>query len=355
MHVTITQAPLGDNTNRWLDLNTTNEQHHSLKCISSSQLKHIAGGKSMNSFYRKYILKEGQQEFIKEFMIGTVAHLAVLEPEKFENTVKVCTLDQRTVEYKNFKNSLAFQSKENPKLTLLNESLKSLEEELQIADTKEQTKVIKEKIKNIKKDISSIDDTKPSIIYTKNGGFLNDQGEEIFLVTEEEMKMFRAYQKQVEDHPRLSIMFHECVIEQTGVAQDPTTGLWLSLRGDARCPRGYFIDPKTIADELSEDSIAKYCANYHLAIQDAHYIETANLIEPNTYKKFFFVMMSKKAPYEIALIQLDAEARSWAKKRRKELLENISKCELSDNWPAIDKRFDGDVGLTITLPRWGYK
>ena len=361
MYIKITQAPYGNSTNRWLDSSVSNEEHHGLKCISSSQLKYLASGKSPYNFYAKYVEKSTPREFIDAFMIGTLAHLAVLEPEKFEKSVIICDLDQRTNEFKEFRKSLA-----KPQTTLENNqqlldfeiNIQSLAKELEEATSKEQTKVIKDKLKRAKQELKIIEDSQPKddfkVQFTKDGGFINAQGQETFLVKNEEMNMFRAYQKQFDNHKRLSVMIPDCEIEQSGVAQDPETGLWMSLRGDARSSRGYFIDPKTVADELSEKSIEQYCINYHLSIQAAHYIDTANEIEPGIYKKFFFVMMSKKPPYEIAFIQLDSEATAFGKRKRREMLRLIADCESSGKWPHLDYN-NANHGLIISLPPWGLR
>lgn len=357
IHPFITMPPGGIKQNRWLDLDTSNEQHHSMKCISSSQLKFLAGGKSMEHFYQRYISRIVKPSFDDSFRVGTIAHLAVLEPERFEKTVFVCDLDQRTNEYKEYRNTFLepkeFDLTETPEW----EKVKCLEDELSQSDTKEQTKVIKEKLKKAKKELDDLakQGNKIEIKFTKNGGFLDKDKQEIFLVKSEEMEMYRIFQRQFERHKRLNVMIPECVIEQTGVAQDPQTGLWMSLRGDARCDRGYFIDPKTIGDELSKDSLERYVAQYMLPIQAAHYLEVANLIDGSgKYKKFFFVMMSKKPPFEIALVQLDQDSLEYGFSKRRQILNKIAECEESGKWPTFDCN-DYNYGLTISMPRWGYK
>lgn len=366
MYVKITQAPHGITSNRWLDLETTNEQHHSLKCISSSHIKYLASGKSPLAYHAKFISKSMKPYFSEEFRIGTIAHLAVLEPERFEKSVVVCDLDQRTNEFRDLKRSMAaenkVQSAEPSQLESLEHKLAYLNKELEESDSKEQTKVIKDKIKKAKIEVSEIKNQEKksndevTIVTTKDGGFLDSKGQEIFLVKSEEMKMYRTFQRRYDEHKRLNVMVNDCVIEQSGVAQDPETGLWMSLRGDARCERGYFLDPKTMADELSADNISRYASTYHLALQHVHYIDTANLIEPNTYRKFFFVMMSKKEPYEVALVQLDSEAVAWARHKRREILNQIAQCEESGKWPSVDYNYETkDSGLLISLPRWAMK
>ena len=357
MYTKITAAPYGDSTSRWLDNSVSNEEHHSLKCISSSQLKFLESGKSMFNFHEKYIAKTIKQSFSDEFRIGTIAHLAVLEPEKFEKTVIVCDLDQRTSEFKELRDSLAKKidpSSVNPTLLEANQKLVTLKEELEVSDTKEQQKVIKGKIKTLEKDIKSLaEEYTPRIKITKNGGFLGHNDEEIFLVKSEEMQMYRTFQKRCQDHKWLSALIPICTIEQSGVAMDPETGLWMSIRGDAR-GQSFFLDPKTMADDITPDSIKKYCGSFGLALQAAHYLDVANLIEPDIYKKFAFIMLSKKQPYEIALIQLDEASMQYGFKKRRQLLNKIAQCEYHGVWPQADYN-EGQHAMVISLPPWSMK
>lgn len=347
MYIKITQEPLGNSENRWLE-DISNEHHHSLKCISSSQIKFIASGHSMHSFHEKYIARNMPPIMSDEFRIGTIAHLAVLEPEKFEKSIVISDLDQRTIEYKEFRASLCGSNNENQ--SQFESKIAALEEELKVSDTKEQSKVIKEKIKKLKQEAKVVPF---EITFTKNGGFLNSKNEEMFIVKSEEMKMYKTFQRRFEVHKRLSVMTSSCAIEQSGVALDPTTGLWMSIRGDAR-GSDFFLDPKTIASELSVDSIQLYCSKYQLALQEAHYLETANLIDHDRYKNFYFVMMSKSPPYEIAFVRLDSEAKEYGKLRRREILNKIADCEMKQKWPSIDFN-ENQHGLVIKLPPWSYK
>ncbi len=360
MHTIITRPPVDVTSPQWLE-NATNEQHHALKCISSSQLKFIAEENSMYSYHQKYVLRLVKREFKEEFKVGTIAHLAVLEPEVFEKVVKVCEHSTNTNKFKEFvKNNLNIDPKQTTQEEIdLFDKIKALNVELTEADTKEQTKVIKDKIKKTQKQLEEIIEAKDdfAITYGKNGGILDSKGEEYYFVKPEEMLMYKTFQQKIQDHPRLSVYFNDVIVEQTGVAQDPETGLWLSLRGDARNDSlGYFLDPKTIAGPLTKKNITYYCTNFHLALQQAHYIETANLIHPGKYKKFFFVMLSKTQPYEIALVALDDYDVKKAVEKRRQILNKIAQCELTGKWPTIDYYEEyHDYGLKIKLPEWSYR
>ena len=357
MYALITKAPENIEKNRWLDLSTTNAQHHAFDCISSSHLKYVNSGYSMESYKAAFLDKTMPFESSKEFTIGTIGHLAVLEPEKFEKQVIVCDIDQRTNLFKEYLSDLCKPLEvpfEDLPLEKQQEilALRALEE-LKAKENPVVEEIVEEPKSKRKK---KVEEPKPELFKpkkTKDGGFINSKGEEVFIVNTEEMEMFRAFQKRFDKHPRLSVWRDMCVIEQTGVAQDPETGLWMSLRGDARCDRGFFLDPKTIADALSTHEIEKYTSKYGLALQAAHYLETANLIEPEKYRQFFFVFMSKKAPYDIALAKLDDVWLDYGLKKRREILNKIADCQIKNRWPTSDYNFSsGDYGMTIKAPAW---
>jgi hypothetical protein len=315
----ITRAPFGLAQNKWLE-NVSNDEHHGMQCISSSMLKYIHKGHSMEDFHYNYILKEAKKEKVDAFRVGTIAHLAVLEPEIFVKNVFVCDLDQKTNAFKEFRLELVTGKK---------------------ADTAKRKKC----------DLA--EEERTTLIETKSGGYIHlERNEEIFICSSEEMRMFEKFMTRAAKHAEINKMLTTSVIEQSGVAQDPETGLWMSLRGDARNNKGYFADPKTIDKHLTTENIRYYFKDYGLAIQAAHYIETANLIEPGKYKHFWFIMMSKKAPYELALVKLGPTSLAWGVRKRREILNKIAACEQADLWPGLDARDDGARYMSIELPEW---
>lgn len=373
----ITAPYLGDSTNRWLP-NLTNEQHHSLPCISSSAVKYFHSN-SHQAFYRKYVTREFKEMvFRDEFRIGTLIHLAILEPEKFEKYVRVCDADQRTKDFKDYRKEL-IQTLNNrlkvkidvvePKQIELSQkaifdlqNCENEEVESVLAEIKEPEIITNDlelggvihkaelepevlepkkpkkpkKYKNTKKAVVPLEEEpEEKILMGKNGGYILENGDELFLVKSEEMAMYRAIQRNVQKHPRLSIMLDGCIIEETGVAECPRTGLFLSARGDARHDNGYFIDPKSI-NSLSEKSITYALDQYSYWLQHVHYLYVANLIEPNKYKYFYFLFVSKEN-YEVCLTHMQAEDIELAWRIYFKILDDIATCEVEHKWKPLDK------------------
>lgn len=374
----ITHPYFNDPSNRWLH-GLTNEQHHNLPAISSSAVKYFHK-KSPWAFYKKYVLRTiKNQELKPEFKIGTLIHLAILEPEIFEKTVFVCNEAANTVKYKELRKeildkfgevSIDVSTKISIETSIIETKLPRVE--TQVLGVYEEAALLSEKIaiakkerakRNSKKSTSLVSDNLPAeiplmsealirnsereIIPSKNGGYLvNDQ--EVFIIKSHEMKMLKEMQQNVRDHDRASLMLGNCqYIEQSGIAQCPKTGLFLSLRGDARSELGYFIDPKS-ANELSIHGMESSQAAFSYFLQHAHYLYVANLIEPNKYDRFYFLYISKEAPYEVCLTHLKEEDVEKANKLYFDILNRIAECEYKQKWPTLD---NGN-GLLLNIPRW---
>ena len=282
-HTPITTLPITQGEkNQWFT-SLTNEQHHSMKCISASSIKHWIKNSPWH-WYQYYILKN--RDPIKDnndsFLMGTLIHMALLEPELYEKLVVVCDLDQRTKEYKEF--------------------------------------------------IKTIPD----------GGYV---------IKSAQKAVIEGIRANVSKHKRAQFLIDQATPEQSGVAKCPVTGLWLSIRGDAR-GKDYFIDVKS-CNNVSEEECIKAIINFGYGHQHAHYIETANLIDGyGTYKNFYFLFVSKERPHEVALYHLDADAIAHFTKKRMEVLRQIQKCQDSGKWPGADGENHGKI---ITLPQWGLK
>jgi len=374
----ITHAYFNDESNRWLQ-GLSNSEHHALPAISSSAIKYFHKN-SPWAFHQKYVLKEVEPiEFKSEFKMGTLIHLALLEPAKFDKYVVVCDEAINTNKYKDFKESIlnSFNSPSLIQPLLLPISSKNNQDCLEAIkgdvyqEAKEKSEEIvvakKARAKRNKKsgdrDLEKIDGDecidinpikietpKPEIKISKNGGYIVGD-EEVYIIKSNEMKMIRKVQKNAKNHDRYSLMLNNCAhIEQSGIARCPRTGLYLSCRGDARSDLGYFIDPKTMGN-LSMHDMENSQSYFSYFLQHAHYLYTANLIEPGKYNYFYFLYISKTSPYEICFAHLDAESIARANKLYGDILNKIAECEYKQKWPTLD---NGN-GIKLSVPQWAFK
>jgi hypothetical protein len=390
----ITQPYFGDPSNRWLD-GLSNSEHHALPAISSSAIKYFHKN-SPWAFYKKYVLKEAKpSEFKPEFKTGTLIHLALLEPEKFEKTVVVCDETVTTNKFKEFREK--FLDSVKPKISLVSPILPIIEDknEPECPDSiesevdkesermsQEVKKAKKERVKRARKsgdrdliqaykDVVLDEDVvnKPKLVLpniaeyvgsdlikpepitvSKNGGYIVGD-EEYYIIKSSEMRMLREIQNNAKEHTRFELFLRGCEhIEQSGIARCPRTGLYLSCRGDARSDRGYFLDPKSIQD-ISMHNMAAAQANFSYFLQHSHYLYVANLIESGKYDRFYFLYISKTSPYELYLGHLKPEDVAKSNEIYHKILNKIAECESKQKWPTAD---NGNGGY-IDIPPWAFR
>jgi hypothetical protein len=324
-----------------------------MKMISASIIKYYVKSSPYN-FYRKYILKDlPPPKFNKAFFLGTLIHLAILEPEKFEKFVVVCDLDPKTNAFKDYVDELfgvldtssTNESKQEDSLVdSMDEEVKALIEEVAESDAK---KSRKSKVPPKEKKV------KPTYILnqTKDGAYIKD-GDEYFVVTSEDMAMLRGIQKSAMNHKSATLLLGAGEPEVSGVAQDPYTGMFMNIRGDWR-GHDYFVDVKSSAGNASEEDARKSIENHHYGFQHAHYLETANLIANcNQYKKFHFFFVSKEAPYECGFYHMDKEDVLKHMTMRRNILNRIYEHQESGQWEGVNK---GKPGTIVKLNPWYYK
>ena len=105
---------------------------------------------------------------------------------------------------------------------------------------------------------------------------------------------------------------------------------------------GAIVDIKTTMDAGAE-SFAKDVAKYKYHLQAAFYLHMTGA------KRFFFVAVEKKAPFDWAVYELDAEALESGKRMMTSACLTYRECSLYNNWPGYSKAVQ-----TITLPKWAF-
>jgi hypothetical protein len=323
-----------------------------MRAISATKIKAWSG---CSPFYweAKYVSHRVPSPFEvnKAFVTGTIAHLAILEPEKFEKTVVVCDIDQRTNAFKDWINenfgTFVPEFKPFPQLP---EAKQEVIDGAIVPDVVNENKkpLSKAALKKLEKEAEPKGTW--TVVTNKNGAYVKGD-DEFFVVTPKEMAMFRTMQKNVAQHKVAGGLLSKGVSELSGVARDPETGLYLNIRGDWK-GEGYFIDVKT-TETCDVDNIQKSFTQYGYAMQHAQYLETANLIDgAGTYEHFAFLYVAKQAPHEVVLVKLDPRAVEHAIKKRRSTLREIAKCQNSGVWPSVDS----NTGcLEISLPEWYYR
>ena len=147
-------------------------------------------------------------------------------------------------------------------------------------------------------------------------------------------------------HPISRGLLTEGAREATLFWNDEETGELCKARPDFVSKDGYIVDLKTTTDaryqQFSKD-ILKF--SYH--IQAAHYTEGARVTKTARSDSFIFIVVEKKAPYEIAVYPAGNSVLGVGSQWRSKAIRLYSKCRKSGQWPGYDYQ-----ARTIELPIW---
>ena len=123
---------------------------------------------------------------------------------------------------------------------------------------------------------------------------------------------------------------------------DEETGLPCKCRPDIFTGR-IIVDLKTTED-ASPEGFARSIQTYGYGIQAAHYLAGSGA------DAFIFVAVEKKAPYAVAVYELDPLSLEICETKRRGLLEYWANCREADMYPAYS-----DERQLISLPVWAMK
>jgi exodeoxyribonuclease VIII len=150
------------------------------------------------------------------------------------------------------------------------------------------------------------------------------------------------------------------VVEQSGFAIDPETGVLCRCRPDGYQPSsGIILDLKTTTDG-GASAFARSVANFGYHVQDAFYsgvwqqalisgVEHFDNTIPTVYG-FVFVVVETTAPYVTSTYELDPSAVDEGRAIYRAALARYAECARTDVWPAYP-----DEPEPLKLPRWAHK
>lgn len=152
-------------------------------------------------------------------------------------------------------------------------------------------------------------------------------------------------------HPAIAKALRHGEPELSGWCQDPVTGVWLRFRPDCMytAPDGrvVVIDVKT-SESADPRHFADSVRKYGYAAQEAFYRDC--LAELDIDCAFVFAVVSKTAPYLTSVIELDAAAVEYGRRRNRRAIDIYAECLESGVWPGYD------TGIHhIDLPTWVYR
>ena len=174
-----------------------------------------------------------------------------------------------------------------------------------------------------------------------------------------EWKLLEATRDRVRSLPGPATLLEQGKAEQSVFWIDEPTGLECKARFDfIDLERGIAVDLKTSKD-IGIDELGKSFAKYGYALQAVHYMESMRAMagqpmidweNDESLPPFYFLIVSKEAPIEVALFELNRSDLQKAASLRRSMLDLLKKCMESNNWPGIPHEIQ-----TLNLPAWAWK
>lgn len=264
----------GNYANHWKDASFTNEDHHnSYEAISSSSLKVLLD--SPYSYLSQVNDRQNgiHKEPTKSMKFGTLAHMAVLEPEKFREKFLIAP-------------DFGDQRKKENKLS-------------------------------------------------KELWFLQTPKDAVIFYSQEEYDDFIGVISAIASHPKARNMFKEGVSEVSGFYKDEKTGLLCRFRPDfisTRPDLNLFLDFKTARSSAYREFQNQIWA-YRYDIQIVMYREGIKAITGRYPDASAWVVTENKRPYEVAVYEADYKLIEVATEWYHFALALLKKCIVEKNFP----------------------
>lgn len=141
--------------------------------------------------------------------------------------------------------------------------------------------------------------------------------------------------------------FEDGKAEQTFVARDPETGVYLKARTDWRPNHGrWLIDYKTAAGAAQEEfSRAAWEQRYFM--QDPWYRDVVEMACGVRPEQFWFVVQEKEPPYLCVVHTLDAIDIEQGRLLNRRAIYTFAECLATNTWPEY-----ADKAVITSLPQW---
>lgn len=169
------------------------------------------------------------------------------------------------------------------------------------------------------------------------------------ILTIDEAERVEAIAASVRAHPAAAVILDGASTEYVVRWTDPETGIACKSRLDVCRPSdGAISDLKTCQD-ASEESFSRSIVSYGYHAQIAFYALGLSALygEPIHPHRLTLIAIEKRAPYAVAVYQLDAAALAAGMAIARSALRLLAECRAADRWPGY-----GDEPIPVALPSW---
>lgn len=175
--------------------------------------------------------------------------------------------------------------------------------------------------------------------------------DEVENVKESHHETAMEIQESIEDSTAaMSLLSGEGANELSGVWEDDATGVTCRFRADRHSqevPGGAIIDLKTCGD-ASRESFRKDIFRYGYHRQGELYLRGARALDVPA-EDFIIIAAEKSPPYAVATYRVTDLIDERIQGHVTELLQLYQKCQEEDHWPGYPDRL-----RDISIPSWGW-
>lgn len=162
------------------------------------------------------------------------------------------------------------------------------------------------------------------------------------IITSADSDAITSMTAAVSSHPMASGLLRSGRAEDSVFWTDPETGLPCKCRPDWWRTDGIVVDVKTTED-ASPAGFAKSVAAFRYHVQAAHYLAGTGA------NRFLFIAVEKKAPYAVAVYELDSISLEVGEMIRRADLTTYAMCQESGEWPGYSSAVE-----ILSLPAWSF-
>lgn len=269
--------------NLWIPNLPEADYHKDKTAVSSSSLRLVDMESPKSFFYR--FAKGMELEETNVMKLGRVIHMAILEGDRFINTIKVePKFEGRTLDGK-----MSTQSKE------AREKKAQWYAELPIG---------------------------------------------ALVVTEEERSMIMGIIESVMSHQDAMTFIKGCNREVSGFYNDPKTGIRCRIRPDLlNTNEGILGDVKSVRSCKKNDFMWQMI-RMGWDFQMGMYASGVGIISGKEPFAPMFLAVEKVVPYHVAVYVLDLGSMDFAQKKYHRALEKLKTCIESNQWPSYQERWE---------------
>lgn len=174
-----------------------------------------------------------------------------------------------------------------------------------------------------------------------------DDNQGKILLQQDQMEIIKQASESVMSHKLAKAYLSHGTAEESFYWEDEMTGELCKCRPDYNRD-DILIDLKTTAD-ASHKAFARTVVNFNYHVSDAFSCEGYEAVTGNKAKAYKFIVVETKAPFGVAIYDLDDAAKLRGREILRRELDLFAQCSRSNVWPGYSESSE-----VLTLPNYAF-